>query len=116
VGNMPAPPEAPTLDPARALDRALSRAREALQGVAANDSLCTLQGERVQAAKYWEGQVVALRELQRAGHGVHSPEGRSGGHAALISQWSEQLRAHERSDLKWRSYLTGGLDALNTVS
>lgn len=118
VGNMPSRPHSSELDsgPDSALDCALSRALEVLQGVAAHDSLCTLQGERIQAAKYWEGHVVALKELQRDHHGAHCPKARADGHAALITQWSTRLRTHDRSDVKWRSYLVGGLDALNSVT
>lgn len=117
VGNMPTPHRAGALGSAldSALDSALRGALDALQDVAANDSLCTLKGERVQAAKYWEGHVVALKELQRIRRGAPSSEARADGHAALLTQWSKQLSSHDRSDLKWRSYLVGGLDALNSV-
>ncbi|MDR9396093.1 MAG: hypothetical protein RI518_01165 [Pontimonas sp.] len=95
---------------------ALAHALDALQGVAADDSLCTLQGERVHAAKYWEGHVVALKALQRARHNGSAPAGHDAAREELIAQWSEQLHSHDRSDQKWKSYLTGGLEALKSVS
>lgn len=95
---------------------ALAHALDALQGVAADDSLCTLQGERVHAAKYWEGHVVALKALQRARHNGSAQAGHDAAREELIAQWSEQLHSHDRSDQKWKSYLTGGLEALKSVS
>ncbi len=98
------------------LDVMLGQALASLQHVAAEDSLCTLTGERVQAAKYFEGQVVALKELRRIRRTGLSPEADNEARLALVDQWSTRLRSHDRSDLKWQSYLTGGVDALTAVS
>lgn len=82
---------------------ALAHALDALQGVAADDSLCTLQGERVHAAKYWEGHVVALKALQRARHNGSAQAGHGAAREELIAQWSVQLHSHDQSDQKWKS-------------
>jgi hypothetical protein len=94
----------------------LDQVLASLEHVAAEDSLCTLTGERVQAAKYLEGQVVALKELRRIRRTGLSPEADNEARLALIERWSKRLRSHDRSDLKWQSYLTGGVDALTAVS
>lgn len=98
------------------LDLMLDQALASLQHVAAEDSLCTLTGERVQAAKYFEGQVVALKELRRVRRTGLSPEADNEARLALIEGWSTRLHSHDSSDLKWQSYLTGGRDALTAVS
>jgi len=98
------------------LDLMLDQVLASLEHVAAEDSLCTLTGARVQAAKYFEGQVVALKELRRIRRTSISPEADNQARLALIEQWSKRLRSHERSDLKWQSYLSGGRDALTAVS
>ena len=87
------------------LSTALDSALQSLQAVSEGDSLCTLSGERVEAAKYYEGRVVALKALRTA-----APDALRQRADELLETWSREYAAHAAHDSGWSAYLTGLLD------
>jgi hypothetical protein len=83
-------------------------ALEALQSAAGDQSLCTLSRERVNAAKYYEGQVTALGDAARAV--------RSGAPLPRPEDWGDIAVVRAETDPRWRSYLVGGRDALTSLA
>lgn len=95
---------------------ALARASAALDAAAGSASLCSLSrsGVPMPGIKYPEGAWAALREVQRA---VRSG-GDVAGHADVIREkWRADLASHEQrgSGPDWIAYLTGGVDALDSL-
>ena len=89
----------------RQLDTIIAQSLDALTSSASGDSLCTLTGVCVQAAKYHEGQVVFAKKVKKALAKDSAPALES-----VRRQWQ-----HEKSDLlladpAWKSYFTGGVD------
>lgn len=110
----------PTLvsNSASTLSDALASSLESVQAAALGDSLCTVRGERVQATKYFEGRVVALRQLVKAtaAH-VDDTAWSLGDHApALATQWRQDVGAKAEVDPGWESYLAGACDAFEEFS
>lgn len=79
-----------------------------LTAAAAGDSLCTIDRERLPAAKFHEGAVAALGDALRAA--------RAGRHMPHPTAWGSQWDARAASDPAWRAYLLGGRDALAGLS
>jgi hypothetical protein len=93
---------------AERIEAAHDAALDALTHAAAGQSLCTLGRERLNAAKYHEGAVVALSDARRAlrrGVPPPAPQDWGAGPVAAQAQTSAQRRA----------YLIGGRDALTAV-
>lgn len=76
----------------------------ALTAAAAGDSLCTIDRERLPAAKYHEGAVAALGDALRAL--------RAGRTLPDVARWGAQWEPRADSNPAWRAYLRGGRDAL----
>lgn len=83
---------------------ARAAAIDALTSAASGESLCTLARERLPAAKYHEGAVVALGDALRASRRGDPPPDRD----SWGSQWG-RLMEHDPS---WRAYVLGGREAL----
>jgi hypothetical protein len=94
-----------TIQSPAGLSSALDSALQSLQTVSEGDSLCTLRGDRVNAAKYYEGRVVALKALRTA-----APDARGQRADELLVTWSREYAAHAAHDSGWSSYLAGLLD------
>jgi hypothetical protein len=97
------------------LDTIISQSLEALTSAASGDSLCTLKGVSVQAAKYHEGQTIAAKDFRRAlvryGSATGSP-------AALLKKVRQQWEAKNppRPDAHaGESYRTGGIDMFESL-
>lgn len=90
----------------------IAEARAAALGslgrAAAGDSLCTLDRERMPAAKYHEGAVAALGDALRAGRRDLA--------APSAERWGEEWSARAEGDVAWRAYLAGGRDALRALA
>jgi hypothetical protein len=95
------------------LTHTLNESLDALNTAASGDSLCTLSGDKVEAAKYLEGQVIALKLALRF---AKAPEGDYNTATDLFrevrSEWIRKNLEGFSSSPSWVSYRTGGLDAL----
>lgn len=90
------------------VEEAHRAALDALTRAAGSDSLCTLSRERLNAAKYHEGAVVALSQLARAlRRGTAVPTAQEWGRGAVETQ--------AQTSADWRAYLIGGREALTAA-
>ena len=102
-----------------ALVEARVRAERALAAALGEATLCRLHrdGRVTGGAKYAEGRLVALADLQRRLRGTQQAEFDSLARAEL-QRWSEEL-ARQGSlpvrSLPWLAYRQGGCDALTEV-
>lgn len=93
---------------AERIEAAHDAALDALTHATAGQSLCALGRERVTAAKYHEGAVVALSDARRAlRHGTTPPSAEDWGAGPVERQ--------AQTSESWRSYLIGGREALTAV-
>ena len=98
----------------QALERELQSLAEAVDA----QPLCTLSGQAVSAGKYYEGRVVATRELARLCR--HSPSLTP----EDLSDLAEELQRDKtaafgeaaKNDHAWASYLAGLVDACQEFS
>jgi len=76
--------------------------------------LCTLSGDRVEAAKYFEGQVIAIKNVLK-----RSVQNSSLELAEVLGQaeqaWSNRNPEGFSDAPAWVSYRLGGLDALSAI-
>ena len=89
----------------RQLDTIIEQSLDALTSAASGDSLCTLKGVSVQAAKYHEGQVVFAKQVKKALS--DDPTVALGG---VRQKWQSSNSESLRLDTGWKSYFTGGVD------
>lgn len=93
---------------AERIDAAHAAALDALTRTTAGQSLCTLGKERLSAAKYHEGAVVALSDARRAL--------RRGAAPPLPEEWGRgPVQTQAQTSADWLAYLTGGRNALTAV-
>lgn len=94
--------------------QALSNLNRSVEGA----SLCTLRGERVDQAKYHEGQVAVLGEVLRALRGgiPVSPEGYTELLGVIRERWRGRAAEATAASHIWQSYIAGGLDALEQAA
>ena len=99
------------------LTHTLNESLDALNRVASGDSLCTLSGERVEAAKYLEGQVIALKLALRL---VTAEEERDREPTDLIrcalDEWAKKNPESFSQAPSWVSYRLGGIDVLDSAA
>ena len=95
------------LTPLERVESERAAALAALTSAAHGASLCTLDRERLPAAKYHEGAVAALGDAARAL--------RRGGDVPTPEAWSITWDGLAERDLAWRAYLAGGREALGRV-
>ena len=96
------------------LTQKLHESLDALNQAASGDSLCTLKGDRVEAAKYLEGQVIALKDvLKRSEQDSSLPP------SEVLDQaeqaWSNRNPEGFSDAPSWMSYRLGGLDAFAAI-
>jgi len=110
--------EAEIIASPRALSDALASSLESLKAAASGDSLCTVRGEKVQATKYFEARVVALRQLDKAASATPGNTTWSLGDlvSPLANQWRREVGAKADADPGWQSYLAGALDVFEEFS
>lgn len=89
----------------RQLDTIIEQSLDALTSAASGDSLCTLKGVSVQAAKYHEGQVVFAKQVKKAL--LNDP---STALTGVRQTWQAANPVALRTDPGWKSYFTGGVD------
>lgn len=89
----------------RQLDTIIEQSLDALTSAASGDSLCTLKGVSVQAAKYHEGQVVFAKQVKKA-----LSDDRAFALSAERAKWQAANPETVRTDPGWKSYFTGGVD------
>ena len=96
------------------LTHKLRESLDALNRAASGDSLCTLKGERVETAKYLEGQVVAIKSLIT----LIDQQGDSE-LSTLLPLAKEAWLARNPEGFSqapsWVSYRLGGIDVLEQV-
>ena len=97
------------------LTQKLHESLDALNQAASGDSLCTLKGDRVEAAKYLEGQVIALKDvLKRSEQDSSLPP------SEVLDQaeqaWSNRNPEGFSDAPSWVSYRLGGLDAFAAMT
>lgn len=98
------------------LTQTLNESLDALNTAASGDSLCTLSGEKVEAAKYLEGQVIALKLALRFARASQQED-------VLVAvvlrearaEWIRKNPEGFSSSPSWVSYRMGGLDALDSA-
>lgn len=99
------------------LARHLTEARQALQAVAGDRSMCAIgrSGQSFPAAKYHEGAVSALTELRRLvrqrqtqGEVVDVPSVTR----RVADTWRGRAGSPVAAGPDWRAYLAGGVEAL----
>ncbi len=99
------------------LTHTLNESLDALNRVASGDSLCTLSGDKVEAAKYLEGQVIALKLALRL---VRESEPKAIAVTDVLrdarAKWIRKNPERFSSSPLWVSYRMGGLDALDSVA
>ena len=88
------------------LSLARDHALQALTSAAKGDSLCTLRGEHVEAAKYFEGRVAALSALMRQ----DTTDDLVQRATELAAQWSTDYLERAATSAAWASYRQGLLD------
>jgi len=101
------------------LSEARAAAERELTSQLGGATLCQIRsdGRVTGGAKYAEGRLVALVDLQRR---LHDDDGEP--LAAVqdeLARWAadlERLRAHDRPSLTWLAYRQGGCDALVEVA
>lgn len=101
-----------TIQVAAGLSSARDTALRSLDQASEGQSLCTLRGEKVEAAKYFEGRVVALTELLRQSDQTQLKVAAD----QLAQQWRGDFAERAAADPGWRSYLAGLLDACSEVT
>ena len=89
----------------RQLDTIIAQSLDALTSSASGDSLCTLTGVCVQAAKYHEGQVVFAKKVKKALAKDSPPALES-----VRKQWEHENPDVLLAESGWKSYFTGGVD------
>lgn len=99
------------------LTHTLNESLDALNRAASGDSLCTLSGDKVEAAKYLEGQVIALKLALRLA-GVSESNDSPVTHVLrdARAEWIRKNPEGFSSSPSWVSYRMGGLDALDSVA
>ncbi|GAA1695040.1 hypothetical protein GCM10009808_10220 [Microbacterium sediminicola] len=98
----------PALPLLERVEAAREVALDALTHATGTQSLCTLGRERLRAAKYHEGAVVALGDLRRAL--------RRGEPAPTPETWGLGIvEKYAATSPDWRAYLIGGREALSGV-
>lgn len=99
------------------LTHTLNESLDALNRAASGDSLCTLSGDKVEAAKYLEGQVIALKLAIRL---VRESEPKAFAVTDVLrdarAEWIRKNPEGFSSSPSWVSYRMGGLDALDSVA
>ena len=96
---------------ANRLDVLLTQSLEQLNDAASGDSLCTLSGVNVQAAKYLEGTVVALKNLKRELR--ETPSENLTEIADRVGLYLiQQLPPGYEHNPSWHSYAAGAKDAI----
>lgn len=89
----------------RQLDTIIEQSLDALTSAASGDSLCTLKGVSVQAAKYHEGQVVFAKQVKKALSNDPTTTLKD-----ILQKWQAANPETLRTDSGWKSYFTGGVD------
>ena len=89
----------------------LDQTLRTLNDVSDGDALCTVRGEKVAATKYYEGQVVALKNLIR--HLRRHPDGSKA--QDVVREWDTATRHADTGSPAWRSYRLGGQDILDRL-
>lgn len=107
------------MDRPAALAEARLRAERALAAALGDSTVCRIHrdGRVTGGAKYAEGRLVALADLQRRLRGSAPAEFDSLARSAL-QMWNEELarqRALPTPSLPWVAYRQGGCDALADV-
>lgn len=98
------------------LTHTLNESLDALNRAAAGDSLCTLSGERVEAAKYLEGQVIALKlALRYSGASERENDAAIESLSQARAEWIRKNPEGFSSSPSWVPYRMGGLDALDSA-
>lgn len=93
---------------AERIEAAHAAALDALTHTTAGQSLCTLGHERLNAAKYHEGAVVALSDARRAVRRGTAPP--------MAEEWGRgPVQIQAQTSASWRAYLVGGRDALTAA-
>ncbi len=99
------------------LDRRIAEAEATLSAAAGSASLCTVSrsGTPMPGVKYPEGAWVALRDVRRT---LAASDGIDGALEIVRERWSADLAQHTAtgSGSDWMAYLTGGLDALDSLA
>jgi hypothetical protein len=96
------------------LTQKLHESLDALNRAASGDSLCTLSGDRVEAVKYLEGQVIAIKNvLKRLEQGPSLEPGDVVDDATR--DWNDRNPEGFSDAPSWVSYRLGGLDAFATI-
>lgn len=99
------------------LDRRISDAEATLSAAAGSASLCTVSrsGTPMPGVKYPEGAWVALRDVRRT---LAASDGIDGALEIVRERWSADLAQHIEtgSGSGWIAYLTGGVDALDSLA
>jgi hypothetical protein len=92
------------------LTQKLHESLDALNHAASGDSLCTLSGDRVEAAKYFEGQVIAIKNVLK-----RIQQDSALDPVEVLDQaeqaWSNRNPEGFSEMPSWVSYRLGGLDA-----
>lgn len=107
------------MDRPAALAEARLRAERALAATLGDSTVCRIHrdGRVTGGAKYAEGRLVALADLQRRLRGSAPAEFDSLARSEL-RQWNEELARHRSlptPSLPWLAYRQGGCDALAEV-
>jgi len=96
------------------LTQKLHESLDALNRAASGDSLCTLKGDRVEATKYLEGQVIAFKDvLKRSEQDSSLPSSQVFDQAEQA--WNNRNPEGFSDAPTWVSYRLGGLDAFATI-
>jgi hypothetical protein len=93
------------------LDTIIEQSLDALTSAASGDSLCTLTGVSVQAAKYHEGQVVFAKQVKKALSSDPSLARRD-----VLQKWQAANPEALLTDPGWKSYFTGGVDMAEALA
>jgi len=97
------------------LTQQLHESLDALNRAASGDSLCTLSDDRVEAAKYLEGQVIAIKNVLK-----RSEQGPSLELVEVLydakREWNDRNPEGFSDAPSWVSYRLGGLDAFATIT
>jgi hypothetical protein len=97
------------------LTQYLHESLDTLNRAASGDSLCTLSGDRVEAVKYLEGQVIAIKNvLKRLEREPSLEPGQALNDAT--QEWNDRNPEGFSDAPSWVSYRLGGLDAFATIT
>lgn len=101
---------------AHLLDEHVAAAEFQLTVATGSASLCSMSraGEPISGVKYSEGAWAALREVRRACMRSDSPRAAA---EEVKDRWigNRLVREQDGASADWRAYLTGGIDAIETL-